>query len=338
VTDALNSLGGASAPLDLLASTLAANRGKAGWERWGGLENTIGALVAWNGSPALAAGWKACIAAGYARIDERKTCNPVYEKTWVVDSATAHLQVVDSTRTLLMGLADYARFLQKHPESMSPKAGAAALPATLRALDALAGYADASHSALLAQHYNLLALRDVLVEIPVTVEALASSVTSLDLAIVEMIGTTTAEYVARSKAYISADVGLLYGTGISQVAPYAGANFYSIPVNKSAPVSSCPWGFWECARKRASLTLGLTLNDISNAGETANLFANQMALVGLGLRFTDYLRATGGGIAFKTFAQDAARTPRITMKPAFSLSIDVDVKSTLGKVGELIAK
>jgi hypothetical protein len=149
--------------------------------------------------------------------------------------------------------------------------------------------------------------------------------------------TTVGDFATRAGWYISADLGLAWVPQFGDVHPYAGVNFYLTPVNKSVPMSQLPYRWEDYLARVCSPMLGITLKGVSEEGQRDNLVLGQGMIVGAGCRFGDALRVSGGWILFRAISTNRLSNNRELAGSAFlSSSIDADVKSLLGKIGELI--
>lgn len=144
--------------------------------------------------------------------------------------------------------------------------------------------------------------------------------------------TSTANFETRAKWYISADAGVLYAPALKDLRPYFGANIYFLgPVNKEALLSS--FTGWDRVARSLSVVVGVTVGSVEEEGKRKDLFGSSALVMGLGYRINDTIRLTGGLLLFKEedphplFERD-----RVTGSPFVSISIDWDVKDTLGGV------
>jgi hypothetical protein len=82
---------------------------------------------------------------------------------------------------------------------------------------------------------------------------------------------------------------------------------------------------------------GLTVNSIKQEGRIEDLFANHAAVVGAGVRVTDYWRINTGMLVFKSFTDATPdRRRRINASPLVAVSLDMDILGSLGKVGTVL--
>jgi len=161
--------------------------------------------------------------------------------------------------------------------------------------------------------------------------ALSSTVSQIVNSIVIVNGGSIADFKTNNSWYVSLDAGLVWGSQIEKVVPYAGANIYFRPVNRDTPLRQR-----DSFGRRFSMTIGLTVSSIAddNKATRDDLFGNQSLLFGAGYRLTDAVRISGGALIFER--QDP--NPLISHKrlgtvPYIAMSFDVDVaKSFLGKI------
>jgi hypothetical protein len=148
-----------------------------------------------------------------------------------------------------------------------------------------------------------------------------------------IVSTTRAAYDTRAKTHISPDVGVLYSTGIGRVRPYVGANFYAVPVNRDIPLGH----LFQNPLQRTSLTLGVTVASVAQAGRRENLFASSAGIVGVGYRLTDFLRLSVGSLFFLSNDPNPLVTDySLGLDPYVSLSVDFGIRDTLGGIGKAL--
>ena len=150
---------------------------------------------------------------------------------------------------------------------------------------------------------------------------------------VSVIGTTIGTFETRAQWYVSADLGVLYATRIGQVLPYFGANFYLRAVNKRVPLHC------RCLDRRTAVMIGLTATSLEKSGERDDLFGSHAALVGVGLRVTEVLRISGGGLIFRAVDPNPLADQSAIKTVAFiSASLDWDARKALGQLGDALPK
>ncbi len=146
---------------------------------------------------------------------------------------------------------------------------------------------------------------------------------------------TTADFNTRHSWYVSADVGVALAPRLHSGFAYSGANIYFRPVNKEAPLQQ----FHGKARiaRSVSAMVGLTITDLTKAGQRSNLIGSQMLVAGGGMRVTESMRLNGGVVVYQ--AEDTNPTvsrQKVAATPFVSFSYDFDVASTLGALGRLL--
>lgn len=147
---------------------------------------------------------------------------------------------------------------------------------------------------------------------------------------VALLATSILDFVARAQSSINADLGVAYAPGLDQVFPYFGVNFYLGAINKRVPLRYAG-GF----RDRFALTLGVGASSLARAGDRDDLFSSFSVLFGGGFRIADPIRVTGGGVLLREVPRNPLQSGRpVRVTPFFSLSLDYDVRSVLGKLGD----
>ena len=163
---------------------------------------------------------------------------------------------------------------------------------------------------------------------------------------VTLLTTTSGTFTVRHPWYFGVDAGLAYAPAIGEIFPYAGINMYFRPVNKNAPLGSLSG----TVGRRLSIMIGYTWTDnLLKSDQRAGLFArnttkdleagsaNAMMVLGLGLRLTDSLRTTVGGVVFKQLDPNPLIPhAKLRATPFFSLSWDWDAVATIKAIGRLL--
>lgn len=179
------------------------------------------------------------------------------------------------------------------------------------------------------QVVTVLSLRRHVMERARLIQVAAAGATAEAQRDVRLEGSSIVDFQSRAKSLISADLGLaaVYGVGL---VPYLGANFYFEPINKAVPLR-----YRGAAGDRVSLTLGITAQSIARPGEREDLFGRVGFLAGAGLRFADPVRLTAGGVLLREPPRNplANRRP-VRVSPFLSLSLDWDVRGTLGAIAD----
>jgi hypothetical protein len=146
-------------------------------------------------------------------------------------------------------------------------------------------------------------------------------------------GTSIGTLENRTKMYLSADVGVLSAPQLNSVAAYAGVNIYTRPINKNVPLKGLDF------RRRFAFNLGITLTSIKKTGIRDDLFSSSAAIAGAGVRVTDAIRVSSGVLIFKELDPNPLLDrSKVTTSPYISVSLDWDVKATLGKLGDTLFK
>lgn len=257
------------------------------------------------------------------------------ELEWDSSLVVTRVRNLDSTIALLAGIERLAEQLSSSA-TFRTATGVNAQPGELFKLAQAVGN---TRRALAAQLRNLTELEHAVAGIQQEVDALSSSVTVLVLPYVALVGSTAGDYRTRATWHISADIGLIWVANIGPVVvPYAGANFYFSPVNKEMPLWHCPWRHAECLSKAVSATLGVTTNGVAQQGRTADLFASNDIFAGVGARVSDFLRVSGGGLFFRQITNVTNNRMQLAVRPAFTASIDADLRDLLGAIGSIFPK
>jgi hypothetical protein len=158
---------------------------------------------------------------------------------------------------------------------------------------------------------------------------------------VPVMATTRGSFDTRARQHISADFGLAYIRKINEIISYAGANIYFRPINRDVPLRE-----YSTLWHRFSLFIGITLNSIQKKEEIEDverivrddLFGNSAILIGGGLRLTDTIRLSGGGLIFKHIDSNSQNGDlELTIKPFVAISFDLNIKPILENLGEAIA-
>lgn len=168
----------------------------------------------------------------------------------------------------------------------------------------------------------------------------AAATTSAELIdVINVDGTTTANWSLRARSYVSADIGLAWSQPIDSFLFYVGANFYFGPVNKKAPLRwSDPGNF----RKRFALMAGLPINPFQpsenqlTAGTTSldGVVGNRPLILGAGLRLNDLLRVTSGTVLFRVKNPNPLiDDPKVNYAWFAAFSIDWDLKGMFTELG-----
>jgi hypothetical protein len=140
--------------------------------------------------------------------------------------------------------------------------------------------------------------------------------------------TQTQVVSSEAGVYVSMDIGVLYPPELERAAVSIGANIYTRPVNKKAPLGLK--GSW---RHRTSVTVGITVTNLKAEDETRfeNLLGERSSLfAGMGVRVTKSIRLGGGLVFFLKNDPNPLVTDRsLAVTPYFSFSFDLDLIGVL---------
>jgi hypothetical protein len=157
-------------------------------------------------------------------------------------------------------------------------------------------------------------------------EAAADRVTREIYDYLELLGTTTGDFLARGGTHFTANLGFAWFPKISLFAPIIGMNFYLRAVNRDVPLSALDG--W---RRRASLVLAVTTGSVARTGLRDDLIANRGFVVGIGWRFTDFLQIGGGALLLRAPDPDpVVDHSTIKATPYITLTIDATLSSVIG--------
>ena len=138
----------------------------------------------------------------------------------------------------------------------------------------------------------------------------------------------------RSRRYFTADVGLLYAFLVEEGIPYLGVNYYPRALNRRVPQSVL--NSWD---RSLGFMAGLTLGSLAKEGERDDLFGSTSGVLGVGFRFADVLRVSGGGVFLRDLDNSATEEEsHLSVAPFLSLSFDWDARGALGKLGDVLSK
>jgi hypothetical protein len=139
--------------------------------------------------------------------------------------------------------------------------------------------------------------------------------------------------------YASVDAGVAVGFPLTsggasfqtQLLPYVGLNLYSTAVERNVPLDQFTGSTLDKVRQRVSLTVGVTLESPSSPGWVVKpVLLGQAPLVALGVRVTQYTRASAGAIFFRLGSRNPAENASSLGSALFlGYSIDFDVLTLL---------
>jgi hypothetical protein len=84
-----------------------------------------------------------------------------------------------------------------------------------------------------------------------------------------------------------------------------------------------------------SLTLGITTNAVAETDRYSGVLSGKAAVVGVGTRLGDFLRASYMLPVVYSYA-DATRRQRLTVLQSVSISLDADLLDLLGSFGKAL--
>lgn len=151
---------------------------------------------------------------------------------------------------------------------------------------------------------------------------------------VQVVASSRGGFTTRAQNHISLDLGLLYAGKIGEVLPYAGANFYTRPVNRNVPLSEVG-GF----RRRFSLMMGITTSSLQETADGGrvlrdDLVANGGLVLGAGYRLSDTARISGGILVFEENSPNPLIDDlEIATEGFVAISFDVAIRDLLGNLG-----
>jgi hypothetical protein len=126
---------------------------------------------------------------------------------------------------------------------------------------------------------------------------------------------------------VNADTGFVCAPELSLCKPYAGANFYTQPIDKRAPLRQFgPFFSPSSLSHRMSLTVGLTAQSIADSKTREDLFGSQSLVIGLGARLTNSVRLTAGTLVFNKLSPNPLSTDKkLTSTYFVSVSFDINM-------------
>lgn len=182
-------------------------------------------------------------------------------------------------------------------------------------------------------HHRLLRLRT---ELTVREKRIADIVNQIGvLAKIDayVMGDSGGEFKTRTTWHLNPDIGLAYAPDLKEVFPYFGVNIYFRPVNKEVPLNQ-KGGFG----RRFAAVIGITTSSIELEDQRKGLLGKKALIIGAGFRITDALRISAGSLLFRKIDPDPSISEtRFSTSLFISISIDWDIKSTLGILGKAIA-
>ncbi|CDS92084.1 exported hypothetical protein [Sphingobacterium sp. PM2-P1-29] len=136
---------------------------------------------------------------------------------------------------------------------------------------------------------------------------------------------TVPEVETEKSPYISLETGIGGATGFSSAFGYYVANFYFVPVNKNASLST--FKGWNKFLKMFSVQAGVA-NFLSTRPENTYSFignnVNRDLMLGIGFRFTKLLRINAGTILYRS-NQENPFADNYKVQPSLYLSAGIDI-------------
>ncbi|NCI49488.1 hypothetical protein GWC95_06105 [Sediminibacterium roseum] len=141
------------------------------------------------------------------------------------------------------------------------------------------------------------------------------------------------DVTAQDNAYIGLDFGFAdtYAYG-HQIFLYEGVNFYLVPINKNAPLSTIH-GFWRQVAKRFSIHLGLTQSVMGTPNKLYEPLINNVGsiMIGAGFRINRFIHVNWGEMLF--FEKDVNPLidhKRLAYRPTASVTFDLVSMKAIG--------
>lgn len=144
-------------------------------------------------------------------------------------------------------------------------------------------------------------------------------------------------FETRTQYTITPDFGYVYygfQNDFSGITPYVGFQIELRYFDKNIPFNLIPnRTIWH----RLSFNSGITLASLKKDGRREDLFANKSLLVGMGYRFSNAIRLTGGAILFnKEATNPLLENKKLSVTPFIGISIDLSIKKMLTDFSSLI--
>lgn len=169
-----------------------------------------------------------------------------------------------------------------------------------------------------------------------SIEQLAGELAIIVSESITFFGSTITDFATRAKNRVALDFGATTLWRAQRVLPTIGLNFYFKPFNKSVPLMDAPRNVKGQLVRRLSLGLALTTG---SAGVTAreDVLGSRSPMVSAGFRISEIVRLSAGVLPMRakekgTFTDGS----RWTLEPAFTLSIDNDLRSLMEPFAALL--
>ncbi|WPV65954.1 hypothetical protein [Chitinophaga sp. LS1] len=139
------------------------------------------------------------------------------------------------------------------------------------------------------------------------------------------------------KLHVTLDLGYAYVGQIDRGNLYAGMNIYFRAIDTSLPLKNYRRTFKDIVGSRLSLLLGISLQNIDQAGVRRGLIDNSKALVtGMGVRLLPWFKVNTGAYLYYKYPSNPLENKNkmtFTGSPFVSLSIDFNLSKFLGSFG-----
>lgn len=146
-------------------------------------------------------------------------------------------------------------------------------------------------------------------------------------------------FKTRSAFRIIPDFGLVvYGMqkGFTRISPYFGVQLNVRQSDKNIPFNLYPnKSFWH----RFAFSIGYSVSNVAEEGKREDFFEKGSLMTGIGIRFTNALRITGGNMWFYSNSPNPSlEERRLVFAPYAGLSIDLDLRDLLNGLDKLTTK
>lgn len=249
------------------------------------------------------------------------------ESIWSADSAAARLANARRTRGQVEQLRALAAAVAASPQ-LRRKVGI-----TQPAADSLVARLDQLRSAAGGLEASLARFTTASQERDRKITDAVNALTAFKEASVPVLGSTVElNLETRARRYLSAELGLAYGTQIDQAVPYFGVTVFPGGVNRQVPQR-----LNDPLRTRYGLMIGVTASSVAKKDERENLFGNYALLTGLTLRFADVFRFSGGAMWLRQLdSESLSDRSSVRATPYASLGFDLDIQAVLGGLGKIL--
>jgi hypothetical protein len=270
------------------------------------------------------------IAGGQVTLTDEGTISPLVPfavgEMWDSSEVDVPLRNLAATQERLAALRTLASVAAANPRAVSDRSRR--MPQLVAALDILR-----SELSDVQRYYG--SLQQSLVNRKQVISSVATNVVLKQRTDAPLIGSSIETSLdLRSRRYFTADVGLLYAFLVEEGIPYLGVNYYPRALNRRVPQSVL--NSWD---RSLGFMAGLTLGSLAKEGERDDLFGSTSGVLGVGFRFADVLRVSGGGVFLRDLDNSATEEEsHLSVAPFLSLSFDWDARGALGKLGDVLSK